>query len=96
MPSVELVEKVRTLYNYNNNFNDVRILIPIILHIPKKEIISALPKFLKLNPQLLKDVFARLLGVKTDGPKSNFQPSKIIFFNSMKKIIIQIIFSHPY
>ncbi|KAG5676157.1 hypothetical protein PVAND_006006 [Polypedilum vanderplanki] len=71
-PSLEMVEKVKNLYN--TKLNDVRILIPIILHIPKKEIIAALPKFLKLNPQLMKDVFLRLLGVKNDALKSNLQP----------------------
>lgn len=68
------MEKVKTLYN--TKLNDVRILIPIILHVTKKDIIAALPKFLKLNPQLMKDVFTRLLGVKIDGQKSNLQPSK--------------------
>ena len=69
-----MVEKVKTLYN--TKLNDVRILIPIILHIPKKEIIAALPKFLKLNPQLMKDLFVRLLGVKNDSKGVNLQPSK--------------------
>jgi symplekin len=70
---MEIVEKVKNLYN--TKLNDVRTLIPIILQIPKKEIIAALPKFLKLNPQLMKDVFVRLLGVKSDTQKTNQQPS---------------------
>jgi symplekin len=77
-----MVEKVKNLYN--TKLNDVRILIPIILYTPKKEIIAALPKFIKLNPQLMKDVFVRLLGVKSDGQKSNLQPSK---YNTKKLVI---------
>lgn len=63
-PSQEIVDKVKTLYH--TKLGDVRILIPIVLHLSKKEIIAALPKFMKLNPQLMKDVFMRLLGLKTD------------------------------
>ena len=59
MPSSELIERVKNLYN--TKLNDVRILIPVILYLPKKDIIAALPKFLKLNPQLVKDLFTRLL-----------------------------------
>jgi symplekin len=35
-------------------------------YLSKKEVITSLPKFMKLNPQLMKDVFMRLLGLKVD------------------------------
>lgn len=73
-PTQELIDKVKSLYN--TRLNDVRILIPIILHLTKKEIVAALPKLLKLNPQLMKDVFMRLLGTKTEPQRSNLQPSE--------------------
>jgi symplekin len=59
---------------YNSKLGDVRILIPIVNYLTKKEVITALPKFMKLNPQLLKDVFMRLLSLKTD-LKSTVPPS---------------------
>lgn len=71
-PSPELIDKVKTLYQ--TKLADVRILIPIVNYLSKKEVISALPKFMKLNPQLMKDVFIRLLGLKTDS-KSLIAPS---------------------
>ncbi|XP_055374748.1 symplekin [Condylostylus longicornis] len=60
-PTTELVNKVRELYQ--NKVNDVRLLIPIISGLTKKEIINALPKFLKLNPVVVKEIFNRLLGI---------------------------------
>lgn len=54
-----MVEKVKNLYH--TKLGDVRILIPIVNYLNKKEVIAALPKFMKLNPQLVKDVFMRLL-----------------------------------
>lgn len=64
MPTQELVDKVRVLYQ--TKLNDVRILFPILTGLNKKEIIAALPKFLKLKPQIVKHVFVRLLGIKTE------------------------------
>jgi len=55
---------VKTLYQ--TKLNDVRVLIPIVNYLNKKEVVTSLPKFMKLNPQLMKDVFIRLLGLKTD------------------------------
>lgn len=49
-------------------------LIPIVNYLNKKEVIASLPKFMKLNPQLMKDVFIRLLGLKSDS-KSVVAPS---------------------
>jgi symplekin len=73
IPSTDFVEKIKGLYQ--TKLNDVRILIPIVNYLSKKEVITALPKFMKLNPQLMKDVFMRLLGLKSDSTKSLIPPS---------------------
>lgn len=67
-PTLELVSRVRELYQ--NKVNDVRILIPVLSGLTKSEILAALPKFLKLNPVIVKEVFNRLLGV---GPEFSSQ-----------------------
>lgn len=73
----EFIEKVRNLYN--TKLGDARILMPIVNHLTKKEIIAALPKFLKLNQQILKEIFQRLLGVKNESTKTiSPSPSKCL------------------
>lgn len=59
-PSGELVAKVRELYQ--TRVSDVRFLIPVLNGLSKKEVIAALPKLIKLNPIVVKEVFNRLLG----------------------------------
>ncbi|WAR18746.1 SYMPK-like protein [Mya arenaria] len=59
-PSPELVERVRDLYH--KRVPDVRFLIPVLIGLNKKEVIAALPKLIKLNPVVVKEVFNRLLG----------------------------------
>ncbi|XP_068988767.1 symplekin isoform X1 [Bombus flavifrons] len=59
-PSVELVARVRELYQ--TRVSDVRFLIPVLNGLTKKEVIAALPKLIKLNPIVVKEVFNRLLG----------------------------------
>ncbi|XP_046607830.1 symplekin [Neodiprion virginianus] len=59
-PSAELVAKVRELYQ--TRVSDVRFLIPVLNGLTKKEVIAALPKLIKLNPIVVKEVFNRLLG----------------------------------
>uniref|UniRef100_A0A667ZZF0 Symplekin scaffold protein n=1 Tax=Myripristis murdjan TaxID=586833 RepID=A0A667ZZF0_9TELE len=61
-PSPELVERVRDLYH--KRVPDVRFLIPVINGLEKKEVILALPKLIKLNPIVVKEVFNRLLGTQ--------------------------------
>uniref|UniRef100_A0A3B3TBW6 Symplekin scaffold protein n=1 Tax=Paramormyrops kingsleyae TaxID=1676925 RepID=A0A3B3TBW6_9TELE len=61
-PSPELVERVRDLYH--KRVPDVRFLIPVINGLEKKEVIQALPKLIKLNPIVVKEVFNRLLGTQ--------------------------------
>uniref|UniRef100_A0A8C7Y3D2 Symplekin n=1 Tax=Oryzias sinensis TaxID=183150 RepID=A0A8C7Y3D2_9TELE len=67
-PSPELVERVRDLYH--KRVPDVRFLIPVINGLEKNEVIQALPKLIKLNPIVVKEVFNRLLG--TQHSKSYF------------------------
>lgn len=68
-PHPELVKYVRELYQ--TKVSDVRLLIPVINGLSKQEIIAALPKLLKLNPAVVKEVFTRLLGLGKDiDPKS--------------------------
>ncbi|KAL2093476.1 hypothetical protein ACEWY4_010788 [Coilia grayii] len=58
-PSPELVERVRDLYH--KRVADIRFLIPVINGLEKTEVIQALPKLIKLNPTVVKEVFNRLL-----------------------------------
>lgn len=59
--SVELVSRVRDLYH--KRVADVRFLIPVLNGLTKKEVIAALPKLIKLNPTVVKEVFNRILGL---------------------------------
>jgi symplekin len=56
-PSAELVARVRELYH--TRVSDVRFLIPVLNGLTKKEVIAALPKLIKLNPVVVKEVFNR-------------------------------------
>lgn len=60
-PTMDLVNAVRELYQ--NKVSDVRFLIPVLCCLTKQEILNALPRFLKLNEAVVKDVFKRLLGI---------------------------------
>ena len=61
-PSAALVEHVRNIYQ--QRVPDVRFLIPVLNGLGKKEIIAVLPKLIKLNPDVVKKVFTRLLGTQ--------------------------------
>ncbi|XP_063385231.1 symplekin [Cydia fagiglandana] len=61
-PTQELVSRVRALYA--TRVSDVRFLIPVLNGLSKKEIIAALPKLIKLNPMVVKEVFNKLLGLQ--------------------------------
>jgi hypothetical protein len=65
VPSPELVERVRDLYQ--KRVSDVRFLIPVLNGLSKKEVVAALPKLIKLNPVVVKEVFNRLLGTQNTG-----------------------------
>ncbi|KAL4658586.1 symplekin [Arapaima gigas] len=71
-PSPELVERVRDLYH--KRVPDVRFLIPVINGLEKKEVILALPKLIKLNPIVVKEVFNRLLGTQHGEGSSSVSP----------------------
>lgn len=61
MPHPELVQRVRDLYQ--NKVKDVRVLIPILSGLSRTELIAVLPKLIKLNQAVVKEVFNRLLGI---------------------------------
>ncbi|XP_045773505.1 symplekin isoform X2 [Maniola jurtina] len=63
-PSPELVSRVRELYA--TRVSDVRFLVPILNGLSKKEIFAALPKLIKLNPPVVKEVFNKLLGLQSN------------------------------
>ncbi|KAJ2951468.1 hypothetical protein O0L34_g13620 [Tuta absoluta] len=69
-PSPELVTRVRELYA--TRVSDVRFLIPVLSGLSKKEILAALPKLIKLNPVVVKEVFNKLLGA--DRPTADNSP----------------------
>ncbi|KAK4880146.1 hypothetical protein RN001_008292 [Aquatica leii] len=65
-PSHQLVQRVRELYQ--TRVSDVRFLIPVLNGLTKQEVIAALPKLIKLNPVVVREVFNRLLGLHGDSP----------------------------
>ncbi|NXF42082.1 SYMPK protein, partial [Nyctibius bracteatus] len=71
-PSPELVKRVRDLYH--KRLPDVRFLIPVLNGLEKKEVILALPKLIKLNPIVVKEVFNRLLGTQHGDGASTVSP----------------------
>ncbi|XP_008560409.2 symplekin [Microplitis demolitor] len=58
VPSPELVSCVRKIYETRSL--DVRFLIPVLNGLTKKEVIAILPKLIKLNPLVVKEVINRL------------------------------------
>lgn len=60
-PHAELLTRVRDLYA--TKIKDVRVLIPVLSGLTKPEILTALPKLIKLNQVVVKEVFNRLLGI---------------------------------
>lgn len=69
VPSAELVDRVRDLYQ--RRVSDVRFLIPVLNGITKQEVIEALPRLIKLSPVVVKEVFNRLLGLHSQGTQSS-------------------------
>ncbi|KAH8340552.1 hypothetical protein KR059_000963 [Drosophila kikkawai] len=60
-PHQDLVRRVRELYQHK--VKDVRVMIPILSGLSRAELIALLPKLIKLNPAVVKEVFNRLLGI---------------------------------
>jgi len=75
-PSPELVDKVRELYAHR--VADVRFLIPVLTGLTRQEVAAALPKLIKLNPVVVKEVFNRLLGVSTSGTTGAMSPADLL------------------
>jgi len=75
-PSPELVDKVRELYAHR--VADVRFLIPVLTGLSRQEVTAALPKLIKLNPVVVKEVFNRLLGVNTSGVSGSMSPADLL------------------
>ena len=75
-PSPELVDKVRELYAHR--VADVRFLIPVLTGLTRQEVVAALPKLIKLNPVVVKEVFNRLLGVSTSGTTGAMSPADLL------------------
>ncbi|CAL4059386.1 unnamed protein product, partial [Meganyctiphanes norvegica] len=75
-PSEALVSRVRELYN--RRVSDVRFLIPVLTGLSKKEVIAVLPKLIKLNPYVVKEVFNRLWGVTLDTGSSPLTPVDLL------------------
>ncbi|XP_063228750.1 symplekin isoform X2 [Bacillus rossius redtenbacheri] len=75
-PSSELVERVRELYH--TRVSDVRFLIPVLNGLTKKEVVAALPKLIKLNPVVVKEVFNRLLGTHSEYHSSPITPAELL------------------
>uniref|UniRef100_A0A672F706 Symplekin n=1 Tax=Salarias fasciatus TaxID=181472 RepID=A0A672F706_SALFA len=59
---------------YHKRVPDVRFLIPVINGLEKNEVIQALPKLIKLNPIVVKEVFNRLLGTQHSEGSSSVSP----------------------
>ncbi|CAF2714412.1 unnamed protein product [Rotaria sp. Silwood2] len=75
-PSHEIVEIIRDLYY--KRISDVRLLIPVLTGLEKSEIINALPKFIKLSPPVVKEVFNRLLDSSRTSQTSLLSPSELL------------------
>ena len=61
-PSAELVARVRNLYH--NQVPDVRILIPVLNGLTKKEVLDALPKLFQHKPETVKKALSCLWGIQ--------------------------------
>jgi len=75
-PSPELVNKVRDLYA--KRVADVRFLIPVLNGLTRQEVNAALPKLIKLNPVVVKEVFNRLLGTSSSGHNGAMTPADLM------------------
>ena len=75
-PSPELVNKVRDLYA--KRVADVRFLIPVLNGLTRQEVNAALPKLIKLNPVVVKEVFNRLLGTSSTSHTGAMTPADLM------------------
>merc|ERR1719474_1615127 len=75
-PSPDLVNKVRDLYA--KRVADVRFLIPVLNGLTRQEVNAALPKLIKLNPVVVKEVFNRLLGTSSSSHTGAMTPADLM------------------
>lgn len=78
-PTQELVQKVKELYH--KRVSDVRFLIPVLNGLAKNEIIDVLPKLISQTPNVVKEVFNRLLGstqTNTAAANPSLSPSELL------------------
>ncbi|VDP09748.1 unnamed protein product [Soboliphyme baturini] len=76
-PTSELVKRVRDLYH--ERVPDVRFLIPVLTGLSRKEILVALPKLIRLNPNVLREVINRLLhGKSLETGHQPMSPSELL------------------
>ena len=75
-PTPELVNRVRNLYAKRSA--DVRFLIPVLNGLTRQEIYAALPKLIKLNPGVVKEVFNRLLGTANASITGAMSPADLM------------------
>jgi len=71
-PTNELVQKVKELYN--KRVSDVRFLIPVLNGLQKHEVVEVLPKLITQSPNVVKEVFNRLLGSFQSGASAQKPP----------------------
>uniref|UniRef100_A0A8B9K0Y6 Symplekin n=1 Tax=Astyanax mexicanus TaxID=7994 RepID=A0A8B9K0Y6_ASTMX len=92
-PSPDLVERVRDLYH--KRVPDVRFLIPVINGLEKKEVIQALPKLIKLNPIVVKEVFNRLLGTQHSTTNLCFGEKNVYTSEVLAVVMQQLMEQNP-
>ena len=81
-PSADLVNRVRDLYA--KRVADVRFLVPVLNGLTKQEIYAALPKLIKLNTAVVKEVFNRLLGTGMAAPAPLSPPDLMIALHNIE------------
>lgn len=99
-PTQELITRVRDLYI---RVQDVRFLIPILNNLSREEILVTLPKLIKLNPTVVKEVFNQLMSTHPETGEflSPITPAELLLalhkidFNQCElKVIIKGVFLH--
>nr|XP_027199527.1 symplekin-like [Dermatophagoides pteronyssinus] len=77
-PSPKLVACVKDLYQKQKRVTDVRFLIPVLSGFSKREIIEILPQLIKLNPNVIKEVFNRILVSHDPSYQSPISPADLM------------------
>ena len=80
-PTPDLVNRVRNLYAKRSA--DVRFLIPVLNGLTRQEILAALPKLIKLNTGVVKEVFNRLLGTGVSAAGAMSPPDLMIALHNI-------------